>query len=103
MAALLLGALGVPRDLIVEDYALSRRYFQPLEGGQVRRHWRAEVQRLFPGVPLDLTRQLLDADPATMTRFLDALDAKYGSIPGYLAALGFGAPRLARLRERLLE
>lgn len=101
LAALLLSALGCPRETIIEDYALTRQFFQP-SGEQVGK-WRKRVLRHFPGVPAERSRQLLDADPDTMATFLDTLARRHGSIIRFLETLGVHAPQRDVLRTRLLR
>lgn len=100
VAALLLSALGAPRQVIVDDYALTRRYFSPSVDSVGR--WRRRVLQHFPGVPAERARQLLDADPGTMAGFLDKIAARHGSVEGFLARLGVGPAQQAVLRERLV-
>jgi protein-tyrosine phosphatase len=99
VAALLLSALGAPREVIVDDYALTRQYFDPTSQGIGK--WRRRVLRHFPGVPQDRARQLLDAAPETMDSFLDELSQRFGSIEGFLDSVGLRAPERARLQQRL--
>lgn len=101
LAALLLSALGCPREVIVADYALTRQHFNP-SGDQVGK-WRRRVLRHFPGVPAERSRQLLDADPDTMATFLDTLASRNGSIAAFLEKVGVRAPQQAILRARLLR
>lgn len=101
LAALLLAALGADRQTIIDDYALTRRYFSPSD--ETVGKWRRRVLRHFPGVPAESARQLLDADPDTMAAFVDTLTARHGSLGAFLARLGVGPSQQARLRQRLLQ
>ncbi|UWZ49823.1 tyrosine-protein phosphatase [Dactylosporangium matsuzakiense] len=90
VSAVTLGALGVPDDVIAEDYALT-------QGAQERSL--AFLRALNPEVAKMPTRWL--ASPAeTMTMFLDDLRSRHGSIRGYL---GLPETTYARLEEHLLE
>lgn len=79
MAALVLGLLGVEEDQIVADYTLSD------EPAAALRRW---IAANHPGrddlVPAGIYR----AQAATMRRFLDQIEKRYGSIGGYVGELG---------------
>jgi protein tyrosine/serine phosphatase len=90
VSAVTLGALGVPDDVIAEDYALTQ--------GATERSM-AFLRALNPEVARMPARWLLS--PAeTMTLFLADLRARHGSVRGYL---GLPAATYARLEEHLLE
>jgi protein-tyrosine phosphatase len=105
MAALLLSALGVPRDVIMADYVLTNTYLVP--------------DSKLPQLTADLQkRRKLDSppDPDTVRgasggvdrRWLEAalaaIDKKYGSVEGYLRQeLKLTPAQLAAVRNRLLE
>jgi protein-tyrosine phosphatase len=84
-SALLLLLLGVPRELVLEDYALTGLYTE----GRIR-----SAERFFAGRGIDPThvRGLLGSEPATLAGALDHLDAAHG-----------GAERWARERAGLTE
>lgn len=94
VSALVYDLLGVPRELIVRDYALSDAPVETL------RQWIAaeEPEREDP-VPAGAYR----APAATMESFLDRLDERYGSVAGYLGEIGVGAEVEAALRRNLLQ
>ena len=106
-AALILAALGVAWEDIVEDYLLSNRY-RAAENEQYLAMV-AERAAKATGVPveeLDLTaiRPLFFVDAAAIDAARAELTAAYGSLDAYLTeALGFGEPERARLRDDLLE
>ncbi|WP_433075433.1 tyrosine-protein phosphatase [Dactylosporangium sp. CA-052675] len=90
VSAVTLGALGVPDDVIAEDYALTQ--------GATERSM-AFLRALNPEVARMPARWLLS--PAeTMQLFLADLRARHGSIRDYL---GLPAETFARLEENLLE
>lgn len=97
-AALLLRTLGVPDEVIVEDYVLTREYLTM---------WRdlsdEELAERGKQWDFELTRAMLDAAPRTMQSLLRGIDARYGSTAPLLALGGVDEPLIARLRERLLE
>lgn len=99
LAALLLSALGVPEATIIEDYALTRKYFDP-DDEQMGK-WRRRVLKHFPGrVSNQAAQRLLDADPTTMKRFLDTIAQRHGSVQAFLDRLKIDT---ACLHTRLLE
>ena len=105
-AALILSALGVPREIVVQDYALSERvvdYEADLRAAGAGRGERA-ADRPLGGLPAALMRPLLRSDPAYIRSTLAYLDATYGGVPGYVRTeLDIDDAALARIRELLLE
>ncbi len=97
-SALLLRALGVPDETIVEDYALTREYLTA---------WRdlSDEQLAARGEQYGakLTRAMLDAAPETMASLLRGIDERFGSTEALLALGGGDEALIGRLRERLLE
>lgn len=107
-AALLLGALGVPRDLILDDYAMTdrivaseddmaRSVFTGRDGGAKARE---AMRKAFPPEAIAVMRS---ARPAFLQSALDEIDRQFGSLPSYLAASGAGQGAQDALRSRLLE
>lgn len=95
--AILLALLGVPDEVIAEDYALSARAMDAL------------LQRAIERVPdqreviLQVAPAMLSATPANIRAMLDALRTTHGSIEGYAAAHGAGTDVVTSLRASLLE
>ncbi len=96
LAALILGFLGVPRDVIVEDYALSAEAMVALLERLKQEYAEsvAEVERYAPAV--------ISVSPRTMAAFLDALEADHGSFEDLARSLGV-TDAVAQLRATLLE
>jgi protein-tyrosine phosphatase len=97
LSATLLGALGVDRATIVEDYVLTNEVTA------------ADIAKLLGvletrrGVPPEVLRPVLDADPAYLDAAFGAMDGAYGGLDGYLRdGLGLDDGDLAALRERLV-
>src|SRR5690242_5790917 len=89
--ALILHALGVPDDVIAEDYLLTNRFY-----------------RRDPSASSDLpdeVRQVLGTvQPTFLAAAFQTIDAGYGSLDNYLRdGLGIGAAERHALRERYLE
>ncbi len=93
--ALLLGAIGVPYEIIVADYAVSQHYLEPLVPELM-----AVAQR--DGLNLERYARLLESPAETMQGLLAYLDSAYGGIPAYLTRLGLTAEHLQQLRGQLL-
>lgn len=110
--ALILSALGVPRETIIADYHLSTAYRRP--------QW--EMPKLnpeaYPTMPGVAYFAQFQKDPATMAPkplydsqqksllayAFDEIDAKWGSVDAYLdKELGVGPAQIAQLRAEYLE
>jgi protein-tyrosine phosphatase len=96
VVALALAEVGVPRDAIVADYALSSERIEAIFG-------RLRATRTYAD-------DLGDADPdkhapkaVTMQRLLDALDAESGGASGWLRSHGWTDDDAAALRRKLLD
>ena len=90
--AVLMLAVGVPRDVVLEDYTLTNR------------HRRAVPQLFGPNTSEDVVRTLLSADPAYLEAALDEVDQAYGSFDAYLEkTLGVSERARARLVDLLTE
>jgi protein-tyrosine phosphatase len=91
-AALLLLALGAPREIVLEDYDLTNRYR------------RAVPQLLGPETPEEIVTLLVSAQPKYLEAALDEIERVYGSFDDYLTtALGVDAAARQRLVEMLTE
>lgn len=98
LAALLLGTLGVPEDLVIADYALTSlasKKFLALAGAELAQH-------LPPGVPLDDNSPALLSQPETMARFLTLIKSSFGSVTGYVEWAGVSREDIDLLRRELL-
>jgi protein-tyrosine phosphatase len=96
LAALVLGFLGVPREVIVEDYALSAEGMVALLERIKQEYADAvdEVERYAPAV--------ISVPPQSMAAFLDALEDEHGTFDQLARALGVTGA-VERLRGALLE
>ena len=98
-AALVLLALGVPREVVMRDYMLTGRYFTPERELQ-------RLQRKYNMEHLDAEAILpmLEVHEAYLHQALQAIDDNYGRVEDYLAeVLGVGVQERAELRGRYLE
>ncbi len=98
-AAMVLLALGVPRELVMRDYMLTGRFFNP----------EREMERLKRKYGMDHIKSeavlpMLEVHEDYLARALAFIDENYGSVENYLAqALGVGHAELEELRDRYLE
>jgi protein-tyrosine phosphatase len=96
LTAVLLGALEVNEEEIINDYALSELYLGDL------------LQRLKDTPGYEKTAQrfspaMFTARPKTMERLLLWVKAKYRDMGGYVRSIGVPEETIARLRGTLLE
>jgi protein-tyrosine phosphatase len=103
-SAILLTALGVPRDVVIQDYLLTTQYL--LAPDSIEKTT-ADLQKIFGlSEPPDAAtvRALMTTKPETLAATFASLDKTYGSFDGYLQnALEISNSDLAALRQRLLE
>ena len=96
VSAVLLGALGVSNDLIVADYALSGENIDAIIDRVMSMKGYAETLKAMP-------EDTLHAKPETMEAVVAHVDARYGSMAGYLLDIGVDEETLARLRAKCLD
>jgi protein-tyrosine phosphatase len=100
VAAIVLGALGVPDETIAADYAFTAGILPVLAE---RNRVRAEARGASAEVQLDAYGQALAmAEAATMLSVLTRLRAEHGSVDGYLQAHGLPTDAVAALRAGML-
>jgi protein tyrosine/serine phosphatase len=95
VVALLLAAVGVPAETIVEDYVLSRTCLGE-QYLQESRAWIASRGEVWEDVA-----HLFDTPPERMQRTLDYLDRRFGGAERYLLDHGLTQHELQVLREAL--
>ena len=93
--ALLLLALGVPREIVLADYLLSGRY-----RAEVNAQYLARLGEATLSAPaMALAGEMISVAPALLHSALNAIDARYQSFEAFLAAeYGVDAARLSRWR-----
>ena len=100
VAAMVLGALGVPDETIAADYAFTAGVLPVLAE---RNRVRAEARGASAEVQLDAYGQALAvAEAVTMLSVLTQLRAEHGSVDGYLEAHGLPPDAVTALRAGLL-
>jgi protein-tyrosine phosphatase len=99
-AALLLTALGVPREAVLEDYLLTAQFFERScammlnEGGAP----------LFASLDRAVWEPLMQVYPEYLEAMFDQVAASHGSVERYLQdQLGMDDARTDQLRDQLLE
>ncbi len=94
--ALILSALGVPRETIVTDYELSNRYYRP----DLSRADKDNPQMAaFARLPADVRAVFMGVDARYLQAVFATIDRDYGSVEGYLQReLGVDAAGVARLK-----
>lgn len=98
-AAIILLALGVPRDVVMHDYMLTSRYFNPDR----------ELDRLRSKYQLEhmdarAIRPMLEVHEDYLERALAVIEQNYDSVEHYLEeALAVGPAELKELRSRYLD
>lgn len=95
--ALLLGAVGVPAETIVADYALSE--------AQLAGEFARDLEQQFRDTGRNWAeyQHLLGSPPHFMADILHYLDTNHGGVHGYLHSAGITADTIVTLRERLTE
>ena len=96
-SALILSVLGVPRETVIADFALTQVYSPSrMTSAQLTDPGRAmrlgvspELSRMFASMPDDVVDVFMGSDPAIMRKVLAGIDAKYGG-PIQLAKARFG-------------
>ena len=95
ISAVLLGLLGVADELIVADYAATRKNLDAI----VARLMASEgYQSMLENLPPDT----LHAEPETMLSLLERVREKYGSMRGYVSEIGVPDAAVSRLERRML-
>jgi len=89
--ALILHALGVPDEVIAEDYLLTNRFYRrdPMASSDL---------------PEEVRQVLASVETSFLAAGLEAISAEYGDLESYLGdALGLGARKRATLQARYLD
>ena len=96
VVAVILDAVGVQREAIVDDYVRTREAYDQVH---------ARLQRLdsYREYIDQQPKEVLDASPETIGGFLDGLYAQFGSGAGYLRSVGVGDDVIAALRTALVD
>lgn len=90
-AALVLSALGVPRDVVVADYALSEQAYD-FGLREMKKRMAAHQDKdaasphnqLFAQLPREVIQVFMGTDPALIEAFFAQIEQDYGSVSKYL-------------------
>ncbi|MCD8306944.1 MAG: tyrosine-protein phosphatase [Clostridia bacterium] len=99
IAMLLESVLGVPEDLIIQDYMASQEFQRRKRSTQKR------LLKLVPGYRRfkELLIAFMDARPEYITQAMDTMKEQYGSVMGYCKeALGLTDGDIRTLRDKYL-
>jgi len=96
LSAVVLGAVGVVEDDIVEDYALTRRALPRILE-------RLRASDAYDYVFSELPPETLHAEPETMQSLLSRVRGEWGSLREYALEAGASEATLGALSKRLLE
>lgn len=98
-AAILLRILGVPEDVVIQDYILSREY------ALAARQKELTLVRILKGEEAaDKLQILLGVEEPWLQAAFDTIDETYGSFDNYVSeALGLSDEDVTALRAELLE
>jgi protein-tyrosine phosphatase len=95
-AALLLSALDVPRETVIEDYLLTERFFEDTR--------RLAETHGFNQVDPVIWEPLMRAEHAYLDAMFRTLERRHGSVDGYLREiLGVDAAFKQRIAQHLLD
>ena len=98
--ALILHALGVDDDIVMQDYLLTRRYF-PIDSEM---RLMAEKYEIPLDIYIDVMRPVFEVHPVYLQTAMDAVEEKYGGMKNYMEE-GLGLTREVRheLMDKYLE
>ncbi len=100
-AALILSALDVPRETIMEDYLLTAQYYPPK--GELE-YLASKYTERTSDVDLSAFQALMDTREEYLTAAFNAIEEHYDSVDDYLKAeLGIGKRQREALKSRYLE
>lgn len=99
-AALVLAALGVPRETILADFHLTER---AVDLKQALRRKPDPAHAAYFKLTPEISAAIGGAHPDYIAALLDEVNTRCGSIEGYMAELGFTASDRAAIRAALLE
>jgi protein-tyrosine phosphatase len=97
IAALILGAIGVTRSAIIDDFMASEPVLDDVIAYLQRRPAYSDIIHEFPP-------GTMDAEPEFIGDFLDGIDAAHGNIPTWLVTTaGIPIDTIERLRRLFVE
>lgn len=100
-AALVLMALGVPRETILADFAMTARAVDLRR--IMRKPGRKQSGPRYDLLPDEVRGAIAGSPPFYIAALLDEIDMRFDGIEGYLSELGITAADHAAIREAVLE
>lgn len=100
-AALVLMALGVPRETILADFAMTERAVNLRKA--LSRPGRKPSSPRYDLLPDDVRSAIAGSPPFYIAALIDEIGTRFGGIEGYLSELGFNTNDHAAIRESLLD
>ncbi|MFC4100558.1 tyrosine-protein phosphatase [Paenibacillus xanthanilyticus] len=101
-SALILLALGVPKETVVEDFLLSNTYREAYNKAAV--DGIVKQLKLTDEKTIEVFKALMDVRPEYIEAAFDEIDKTYGSVDGFLEkAIGLTAEKRAQLKKLYLE
>ncbi len=106
-AALILTALGVDRQTVINDYLATNIYLdptalQPKDSGNVNPE-HAAMMKFFASLPQDMVQPLMGVTQPLIEAAIDAMEAKHGSVLEYIKQeLDVSDEDIAELRAKYL-
>jgi protein-tyrosine phosphatase len=98
-AALILSALGVDREQIIEDYGLTNQLLDPL-----RHAGKPNKQSLLSRLSPEVLQSIMGTHPDYLRSAFVAIEERHGELEHYLSeVLGIGPNELAGIRRELLD
>lgn len=101
--AVLLTLLGVPRDVVTQDYLLSNQYFKP-EMARSASDKEDPQMAMFMRLPADVQKALMGVDASYLDAAFSAIETREGGWDRYVREdLGLTAADVEALKARLLK
>ncbi|CAL1534330.1 unnamed protein product [Lymnaea stagnalis] len=91
VSALVLTCLGMPKDYVAEEYALSTEGLEPVK----HLVYKDIVEKYH------LREEFCKSDAETMRSLLTYIEQKYTSVEGYMCHIGFGTEEQQELKQNL--
>jgi protein-tyrosine phosphatase len=96
-AALILSALGVPKEYVIADYAATNVFWT-----DARERMKQAMAK--SGMAESALKSMLAASPEYIKTFLNTIDSKYGSMDNFLTKeLELDGAKITKLRDMYLE
>ncbi len=105
-AMLVLTALGVPQETIMQDYLLSNTYYAANIASFSQQHSDGKqnaTSAMMSRLPAEVTAIFMGVSPEYLQVAMETMSAEHGSVMGYLQQeLGLSEDDITTLRSRLL-